>query len=121
MADLRAKFVKILKAELEDLLEDVDVAERLHAERFARREVTDYVYRQNDALFRSEEESLRRILDLLSTVEPARYPDLGTLVSAIDAQVKHVVRDHEEPGAIYQFVCRKLRKVRLYVESSSEP
>jgi len=121
MADLRAKFIKILKAEIEDLLEDVDVAERRLAARFARRELTDYVYKQNDGLFRMEVDSLKRILDYVGCVDCAEYADLDALVSAVDISVREAVKDHQEPEAIYRFFSRKLDKVRRYVESGLEP
>jgi len=121
VADACVKFVKILRAEIEDLLEDVAVAERRHAARFARRELTDYVFKQNEALFKAEEESFRRVLQSLGSVDAARYRDLDELAAAVDTLVREVVRDHEEPEAIYRFVSRKLKKVRAYVESCDEP
>ena len=121
MADLRAKFMKILRAEVEDLLEDVGVAERRHAERFARREVTDYVFRQNEALFHAEAEALHRIIEYLDCLDLSRYADLDSLVRAVDILVRELVQDHQEPEAAYRFVSRKVEKVRRYVESGSEP
>lgn len=118
MADLRPKLMKILRAELEDLLEDIGVAERRHASRFACREVTDYVFRQNDALFLAEKRALRRIIEYLERLDFMRYSDLDSLVKAVDTQVREAVQDHDEPEAAYRFVARKLEKVRRYVESS---
>jgi hypothetical protein len=112
----RAKFMKILRAELEDLLEDLDAAEHRVSERLARRELTDYVARHNEALFRAEADSLRRIIDYIDCLDFARYPDLGALVRALDILVREVVRDHEEPEAAYRFVSRKIEKVRRYVQ-----
>jgi len=117
VADLRVKFMKVLKAEIEGVLEDVDVAERQYVERLARRDVTDYVFRQNDALFHAEADSLRRIVDSLDGLDSRRYPDLDALIKAVDALVREVVQDHEEPEVAYRCVSRKLEKVRRYVES----
>jgi hypothetical protein len=120
VADLRAKFMKILKVELEDLLEDVDIAEHRIRERFTRREVSDYVFWQNDALFRGEVECLRLLLDRLQSFDCACYADLDALVKAIDAHVQDLVRDHERPEAVCRFVSRKMQKVRSYLESGIE-
>jgi len=116
VADLRPKLMKILRAELEDLLEDIGVAERRHANRFACREVTDYVFKQNDALFHAEIRALRRIIEYLDCLDVMRYSDLDSLVKAVDTQVREAVKDHDEPEAAYRFVARKLEKVRRYVE-----
>jgi hypothetical protein len=121
MADARTKFMKILRAELEDLLEDLAAAERRHAERFARRELTDYVFKQNDGLFQMEAESLRRIVHSVEAFDAAGCKDLPCLVSAVDTLVHDLVRNHEEPEVICRFVARKLEKVRRYVESCDEP
>ena len=120
MADLRIKFIKVLKVELEDLLEDFNVAERKHAQRFARHEITDYVFRQNEGLFRMEEDSVRHILRGLGEFDPTRHEDLNQVVSAVDTLVRHLVKDYEEPEAMVGFVGRKLQKVRRYVESCDE-
>jgi hypothetical protein len=120
VADLRIKFIKVLRAELEDLIEDLDVAERKHAARFAHHEVTDYVFRQNDGLFRMEGDSLRHILRDLASFDPTRHEDLNQVVAAVETLVRDLVKDHEEPEAMVGFVDRKLRKVRRYVESCDE-
>jgi hypothetical protein len=120
VADLRIKFIKILRAELEDLIEDLGVAERKHAARFAHHEVTDYVFRQNEGLFRMEGDALRHILRDLAEFDPTRHEDLNQVVAAVDTLVRDLVKDHEEPGAMVGFVDRKLRKVRRYVESCDE-
>jgi hypothetical protein len=121
VADVRAMFMKILRAELEDLLEDVGIAERRVAERFAQREVTEYVFKQNDALFQGESESLHLLLERLGSFDHTRYPDLDELVKAVDSLVRGMLRDHERPEAVYRFFSRKVQKVRLYVESSRDP
>lgn len=120
MADLRIKFIKVLRAELEDLLEDFAVAEGKHAARFARHEVTDYVFRQNDGLFRMEADSLRHFLCDLVEFDPTRHEDLNHVISAVDTLVRALVKDHEEPEAMVGFVNRKLQKVRRYVESCDD-
>jgi hypothetical protein len=121
VADVRTRFMKILKAELEDLLEDLDAAERRYAERFARREVTDYVFRQNDGLFRAEAESLRRVLHFVEGFDSSQCADLDCLVSTVDTLVRGLVKDREEPEAVCGLVARKLQKVRRYVEGCDEP
>jgi len=121
MADARGKFLKILKAELEDLREDIDEAECRHTERFARAEITDYVYRENDALFRREAESLARLADVVDEIDISGYKTVADVAEALDARIKESVKDFEDPEAIYLFVARKLRKVRTYVESGDCP
>jgi len=117
MADTRAKFLKILKAELEDLLEDIGVVERKAAERLAKEEITDYVYKENDGLLRLESEAVRDLIGIIDGIDLSLYKNIDTLTLDLDQRVRELVRDHEDPEAVYRFFLRKLNKVRRYVES----
>lgn len=121
MGDSKAKFLRVFTAELEDLLEDIGLAERRHAERLARREITDYVFMENDALFRIEGESIRRILNSIDQIDLSLYTTVDELCAALDASIKAAVRDREQPEAICAFVGKKLEKVRKYVASGDDP
>jgi hypothetical protein len=117
MADARAKLLKVLRAELEDLLEDIDVVERKAVERLAKAEITDYVYKENDGLLRLEAESIRSLVLVIDGIDLARYKTVEELAVDLDGRVRNLVREHENPEAVYRFFLRKLRKVREYVES----
>ena len=121
MADSRAKFLKVLKAELEDLLEDIGLAERRHSERLDRKEITEYVYKSNDALFHVEEEAIREIILLIDEMDLSLYTDLGQVCDSFETLVRETVKDREEPEAICAFVFRKVQKVRSYVSGGDVP
>jgi hypothetical protein len=117
MADRCVKFLKVLRAELEDLLEDIGVVERVAAERLARDEITDYVYKENDGLLRLEVESIRSFVMVIDGIDAALYKNMDELAESLNGRVKEIVREHEDPEAVYIFFLRKLAKVRKYVES----
>lgn len=121
MSDSKAKFLKVLKAELEDLLEDIGHAERRHAERLARNEITEYVYKSNDALFHAEEEAIREIINLIDEIDLSLYTSLGQVCDAFESLVRERMKDREEPEAIFAFVFRKMQKVRSYVSGGDVP
>jgi hypothetical protein len=117
MADRCAKFLKVLKAELEDLLEDIALVEKVASERLTREEISDYVYRENDGLLRLEAVALRNLILVIDGIDLALYKNADDLAADLDLRVKEIVREHEDPEAVYRFFLRKLRKVREYVDS----
>lgn len=117
MADMKVKFIKILKAELEDLREDIAIAEGRYADRFARQEITEYVYKENDALFRKETDSLNRFIQAVDAIDVSLYTSVRGVAEALESLVKDTVEGFEDPEAIYLFVSRKLQKVLTYTES----
>ncbi len=117
MSETIVKFLKVLKAELEELLEDIDLVERRAADRLARMEITEYVYKANDGLLRLESEAIRELLSSIDGIDAALYKSLDELVAELDRSAGNLVRDHEDPEAVYRFFKRKLAKVRRYVES----
>ena len=118
MADLRAKFLKVLKAELEDLIEDIAIGERRASERLRLAEITDYVYRENDMIFRREGEAVREIIKLIDGLDISLYKNCDDLAVSLGSQIARFVEVHEDPEAVYRFFMRKLGKVRAYIDSA---
>ncbi|HOX30807.1 MAG TPA: hypothetical protein PLB91_00665 [Spirochaetales bacterium] len=117
MAEARAKFLKILKAELEDLLEDIDLVERKAADRLARSEITDYVYLENDGLFKLEAQAVRDLIAVIDGIDLVRYTTTDDLARGLDARARERLRANEDPEAVYRLFARKMKKVRDYIES----
>ncbi|MDP3179845.1 MAG: hypothetical protein Q8M76_18185 [Spirochaetaceae bacterium] len=118
MADLRVKFLKVLKAELEDLIEDFAVVERKASERLRLSEITDYVFRENDMIFRREGEAVREIIKLIDGLDISLYKSCDDLAASLGPQIARFVETHEDPETVYSFFMRKLGKVRAYIDSA---
>jgi hypothetical protein len=118
MAELRAKFLKVLKAELEDLIEDIGIVERKAVERLRLAEITDYVYLENDTIFHRERDAVREIIKMIDGVDISLYKSCDDLTAALESRIKLFVAEHEDPEAVYRFFMRKLGKVRAYVDSA---
>jgi len=117
MGDAREKFLKILKAELEDLRADIRLVERRAVERLAHDEITEYVYKENDALFHLEDKAICDLIFVIDGIDLILYKNIEELARDLDDRVRNLVREHEDPEAVYRFFQRKLLKVRKYVES----
>ncbi len=117
MPETNVKFLKILKAELEEILEDIDHIEKRAAERFAKMEISEYVYRENDGILILESKAIRELISAIDEIDAAGYKSLDDLVEHLDGLARVFVREHEDPEAVYRFFHRKLVKVRRYIDA----
>ncbi|MCX7025822.1 MAG: hypothetical protein NT080_14580 [Spirochaetes bacterium] len=114
-------FIEVLKAEMEDLLQDIMTVESRSRERFASLEISNYVFRANEALFMREEEAVRLLMDKLGTIDVDRFTSLDGLIAHLDAYAKELVGKADEPEAVYGFLKRKMDKVLRYVDNGTSP
>ncbi len=119
MPERKQLFLKVLKAELEDCLEDVEDLANLYERRHSVEEVTNYVYHENEALLARELSGLRNVLSSIDTVVLDEFEDVEALASAVDAMVQKKVLEFEDPEAVYGIVKRKLLKVLRYITDRS--
>lgn len=113
-------FLRILEAELKDLVEDIEMVERRQEESFARLRITPYVYKENSALLGKEHECLKSLLKRILAMRAADYPNCDDLAAAVMAEAKEFVAQYEFPESVVAFVERKIGKVRRYIEESGE-
>lgn len=119
MSDRLKLFLKILEAEIEDLLGDIVAVEDKSRSRFDKNEIGDYVYHENEALLVHEEKCLQFVKLRMETLDPDSFPDLKTLVDNIKADIKDHVKKQEYPEAVYAFMDRKISKVFSYIDLSA--
>ncbi|MEW6564541.1 MAG: hypothetical protein AB1404_03470 [Spirochaetota bacterium] len=119
MPERKRLFMKILKAELEDCLEDVEDLENLYERRLLKNDVTNYVYNENEALLKRELNGIRKALDSLEFINIDTYENVDALAAAVDAVIQKKVQEYEDPEAVYQIAKRKLLKVLRYVNEGT--
>jgi len=116
MADKRVIFLKMCRAEIEDLLEDMGVVEERLRDRFSKSEVTNYVYMENDAVFRIEFATLIGILKLIDGIELSDYTSVKALWDDLDKKIQNFVDEESAPLLVYEVMSRKLKKINSYVQ-----
>jgi hypothetical protein len=114
MSERKRLFLKVLKAELEDCLEDVEDLANLYERKFCGEEITNYVYNENEALLKRELSGLKNILQTIDDVALDRYESVDALAADIDGMIQKKVLDFEDPQAVYGIAKRKLLKVLRY-------
>ncbi len=112
------KFFTILKAELEDLEDDLESLIREQERRRQEDICTEYVERENCALYRDEIASIREFMKTVSEHERKGNATLSdTRVALLEAITKKV-QDGAYPELLNEILRRRIDKVSGYVEFS---
>lgn len=118
MSDTR-HFVRVLKVELEDLMEDIRHRIQLNDARFQREDITHYVHDENMALLNREIEALVNFIGIVDAIDVAIYKDVDEIEGTLLEASKSLVARMEDPEAIYVQLQRKMRKVRKFLSSDA--
>lgn len=120
MANGVRHFKRLIKAELEDLIEDMGLLEERYRERFAGEEITPYVFQENEALLMREIDSINKFIQIVDGIEPTLYKDILGFEADLTARAKDLIDHFDDPEAVYVFIKRKIDKVHRYL-ASGEP
>jgi len=116
MKEKMRKFLKILRVELEDLEEDMELLIDLHREKEQKRVITPYVCMENIGLIKNEISAVKRIIGSIENVGIDEYNNIEELTEHINNIFKKQIKESDYPDSIYFFVKRKLDKVKKYIE-----
>lgn len=109
------KYLAVLRAELEDLEEDLAVLTNLYDERDKRGEITHYTCLENVALLKEEISGIADLVANMENIDPTRYNSVEELVVDIEQLCLRRIRESDFPRAVFTLVKRKLQKVLGYV------
>lgn len=115
------RLLRLLEAELLDAEEDIRDLERTLAERFAALEITDHVYRENNALLEWELSGLARVRRVLTELPLGDINDPDELADRIAGAVHDQVEHHGIPGAVESIVGRRLTRLLPLVNAPASP
>lgn len=108
-------FLRLLKAELEDLVDDINLLEERYRERFAGEEITPYVFQENEALLMRELDSVVKFSRIVDAIDPGLYKGTADLEKGLAEHARQLVGRYEDPEAVFVFIKRKIDKVHLYL------
>ena len=109
------KYLKILKIELEDLVEDINVLLSVCDQRKQSGEITNYVFLENATVLKNEISGINNFLHGVDGIDISQYKNLKDLIEDIDVMFKQRTKDYDFPEAVYAIVKRKLNKVSRYI------
>ena len=113
-----AKYLKVLRIELEDLETDLAVMKDLYDLREQQEEITDYVFLENVALLKSEIAGVESLIRSIDDIPVERFQHLDEFVDYIDSLFRERTKHSGYPESVYALVRRKLSKVSRYILST---
>lgn len=111
MRDIIKNFIAILKVEIDDLAADINLLIQECQQKKDQKQITDYVYMENMALFRHELTAVDSFRRIIEHTDPTRFSTLEDLI----AYLKDAFREGGYVRAINICVERKMQKVSRYV------
>jgi hypothetical protein len=109
------KFITMLVIELDDFHEDLSVLQADFRLRYQKKEISEYVYRENRSTLEEARNGLEQIQNRLMRIKPERYPDLSTLVSEVKEIVIDIFKDCAIPKMDQLFINKKIDKITRYL------
>ncbi|RPJ06013.1 MAG: hypothetical protein EHM28_10940 [Spirochaetaceae bacterium] len=116
--DKRAKLLKLLTIELEDLVEDVEQLLSAHEKRLASGEITNYVYQENAAVLKNEISCINEFMKEIPGFDLSRVADEMELAEWIKETFQQVQEEHCFSHAAEAIFMRKLGKALGYVHGT---
>ena len=117
MKDLCRKFLRLLRVELEDLKEDLDLFMEVMQARHDSGEITDYVYNENLAVLRNEVMGLHECLRGCADSESLGQGTVQEIADTFKARLHQRLKDHGYVTALYSLVDRRIERIAGYLKS----
>lgn len=112
-------FFGILKLELQDAADDCGTMIEAAGMKLAEGTSTEYVTRENTALYRSEIDALHDLVKEISERESSSFASLEEAIAEIRRIVPEKVRDWNYPALMTDLLDRKIGKARKYLDLSA--
>jgi hypothetical protein len=113
-------FMKIFKAELEDLSEDILSVENKYKEKMECQDFGNFVCLENEAFLVNEAECISLITKRLEALDVPEFDTVETLAETIIRDVHDLVRKYGYPAGIERLIARKIVKVKSYLMSLTD-
>jgi hypothetical protein len=116
--ELKRKYLKLLKIELEDLAEDLEIILEMNSRKKDKGEITNYVYMENVSLLQHEIACLDDFMTYCETLakeQPAGLASLEELASYFCRCLAERARKSDYPQAVMQLVEKRMSKIVRYM------
>lgn len=110
-------FMKIFKAELEDLSEDLLSVEKKYKEKLESQEIGNFVYQENEAFLIHEGEGILLIREMIDSLDTSKFDSVEMLIETIRKDIHELRLKHKYPEGVESLIKRKINKVKSYIES----
>ena len=118
MREKYAKFMQILRVELEDLEEDINTLAEMTEERRRQHQITEYVNLENISLLKQEFAGIRDVVENLKRIDMIENESFPDFVERLKTRIREVIVSSSYPDAIYIFIDRRIQKVVEYISGN---
>jgi len=115
MPSSKNHFTRLMQVEILDLIEDIEAVAENHRQCFEADTISQYVYRENNALLDKEIDSLQKFSKLITGLDISLYPDTASLADDLLSRAQEAVRKNEDPEVVFVIIKRKIEKVLEYL------
>jgi len=110
-------YLRLLKAELQDVMEDISMVIDGIEKRYAKNDVSFYVRQENEGVLRRELGAIANFIAIVDEIVPSNYTSILEIQSAIISKANEIVTRQEEPTFVLTLLNRKLVKVREFIST----
>lgn len=115
MREIKRTYLRMLRVEIEDLREDIDLLVMEYNRLHEKEELSNYVFSENLTVIRRELLGVDSFFRLIDETEIDRFASLDDLIASLTNTFRGMVRESGLPAVIESYVERKLLKVKEYV------
>jgi len=108
-------FLDLMAMEIEDMKEDIETLRRHDAERREHLEISDYVSKENDAVYRHIEAGIECLRHTLEQVNEAEHTDVPALVTALRDLCHQRAKELGLREGMIRTLHRKMDKVAAFL------
>ena len=112
---MKKNYIKMMKMELEDVRLDINLLIKKDKKHHDKGELTNYVYRENIAVYNSFILGLELFIKLLNETKTDKFGNLEAMTSELNRLFHEKVKEHGLADGIHSLVERKIKKVIAYV------
>jgi len=117
MRATKERFLALLRMELEDMKEDLAALMKHCAAQKEQGEISEYVYRENMAVYENLHAGVGCLARTLAEVEHDEYPDIPSLITGIEGRCREQLTERVLPGGMAGTLKRKMEKITTYLQS----
>jgi len=118
MSNTCKHFYNLLKVELEDLKDDIEILEQRAAKDLENRDLSNYVYQENLVVLENEKEAVTQALKDLSSFNPVGYENISVFEDALCAHFQCQFKEKEIFPAGYELIKRKMDKLKKLLKGT---
>ncbi|HOX91826.1 MAG TPA: hypothetical protein PLC54_02815 [Spirochaetales bacterium] len=111
----RRHFLRLLKAEIADTIEDLTLVGERYRQRYEKSEIGSYVFQENSATLQRELDALENFNTIVDGIDPSVYKGISEMTDSLLARSRELVASHEDPEVIFLLLKRKMDKILHYL------